>query len=136
MATENLPGGGKLGAGGYLTLPGYDEREANGDRGLILLQDITTPPVSPSSYFKKEWGDQLTGRIFWGYSDVSVKQINATTLNPHISMMSVGTGFRYNVGTNVSFRFDYGWQLKDSGVSSLTRRTDNSRGHFALSVSY
>lgn len=136
MASKNLPGGGKLGSGGYLTLPGYDEREANGDRGIILMADLTTPPFSPSSYFKKEWGDQMTGRFFWGYSDVSAKQANAATLNPNISMMSIGTGFRYNVGSYLSFRFDYGWQLKDSGVSTLTRRDANSRGHFSMSLSY
>ena len=136
MASSNLPGGGKMGSGGFMTLPGYDEREANGDRGFIFFTDLTTPPVSLSKFFKKEWADQISGRFFWGYSDIRVKQINESSINPNISMMSIGSGIRYNVGPFVNFRFDHGWQLKDSDTSPLTRRAGNSRGHFSLSVSY
>ncbi len=136
FASTNLPGGGKFGMGGWMTLPGYDEREANGDEGFLVMTDVTTPPIVVSKYFNQEWEDSLKLRAFFGYGNTSVKQFDSTTINPHITMMSVGPGLRYAVGENLTFRFDYGWQLKDSGGSLLTRRPYNHRGHFSLGLSY
>ncbi len=56
--------------------------------------------------------------------------------NPNIEMWGTGVGFRYTISPFVSIRFDYGWQLLDSGVNLLFRSGNASRGHLGVTVSY
>ncbi len=50
-----------------------------------------------------------------------------------LELASTGVGFRYNLGGNFVLRADYGWQLKDSGVSDGRR---NQRGHLSAVLAY
>jgi hypothetical protein len=47
----------------------------------------------------------------------------------------VGAGLRYVVGTHISFRFDYGWQLTNKDLSRDIKASD-SRAHIGLLVSF
>lgn len=136
IASENLPGSEKIGAGGSTSLTGYDEREANGDRGFSLVADVTSPAVSPTQYLIGSKKDQLTFRFFIGYADVSSKFKTLNSTNPNISLLSFGPGFRYQFQDYLQASFDYGIQLKDSGNSLITREGDNQRAHFSLGVSW
>ncbi len=59
-----------------------------------------------------------------------------TSDNPNVNMWSIGTGLRYNWSPFVAFRFDYGWQLMDSGVALAYRDGAPSRGHIGVTISY
>ena len=69
------------------------------------------------------------------YGDVSVINPKLTE-DGHKSLLSVGSGFRYNVGMNFSVSFDMGIQMKDSGAAATARNGRNKRAHLSVSVSY
>jgi len=52
--------------------------------------------------------------------------------DPNVELSSVGLGLRYTLSTNLSIRFDYGWQLKDAGAGD----PDSSRAHVAVLLSF
>jgi len=143
MADARLLGSEQMGLGGYDTVRGYDEREANGDVGYFVSGEVRTPPVGLGHYFVSDYkSDQLQFLAFSDYGGVSqYKQDNFSiggtpSTNPNINLWSVGGGLRYSISTFVSVRFDYGWQLIDSDVNYLFREHDGSRGHLGIVVSY
>jgi hemolysin activation/secretion protein len=140
-ANQLLLGSEKLGIGGSATVRGYDEREGEGDTGCFLTTELRTPPVGLGEVLGfKNPSDKLQFLVFWDYGSVFRHSINdgAATGNPgaDITMMSVGPGVRYSINPWFSARFDYGWQMIDTGVSTISRRDYDSRGHFSLSFSY
>jgi len=52
---------------------------------------------------------------------------------PHYFFSSVGPGLRYKLSNHFSLRFDYGWQLLDSG---LNPERQHSRAHLGLVATY
>lgn len=135
---SNLLGSEQFGAGGYSSVRGYDEREANGDYGLNLSVELLFPSFSPSQLlqFKDLPNDSLQALLFIDYANVSTADPTAASINPNVDMLSVGYGFRYTIQPWISFRFDHGFQLIDSNTTTLTRRDYNHRAHFGLTVSY
>lgn len=134
LANENLLGSEQLGLGGFSTVRGYEEREVNGDQGWIINNEIRTPPVSLTQLFTKcsAAQDSLQFLFFWDYGTISnvVKQPGESA---NITLTSIGPGVRYKINTYASLRFDYGFQLKDSGVAN---NNDGSYGHLAFLLSY
>lgn len=134
LANENLLGSEQLGLGGFSTVRGYEEREVNGDQGWIINNEIRTPPVSLVHLFTKSNAvqDSLQFLFFWDYGTVSnvVKQPGESA---NTTLTSIGPGVRYKINTYASLRFDYGFQLKDSGVAN---NNDGSYGHLAFLLSY
>lgn len=133
FASTNLLGSEQLGFGGSTSLRGYEEREVNGDNGFILVNELRTPPVSLGRHLGfPQLNDQFT---FLAFVDGGI----AETRKPlpgderRRELMSAGIGFRFNVATHITARFDYGWQLQDSGVSPTG---DSSRAHLGLTVAY
>ena len=76
--------------------------------------------------------DRLDPLVFWDCGLVRSKKLLEGEA-PHIGMSSVGVGLRYTIAAGFSLRADYGWQLKDSGVSD--RRRDR-RGHISAVLSF
>lgn len=128
----NLLGSEQLGAGGYNTVRGYDEREANGDEGYLFSSELRTPSISPLQDLNViKWKDQLQ---FLGFFDYGVTQ-NYYLLpgeDPNVILMSAGPGIRYSVASYASVRADYGFQMKDTGNNSRY----NSRLHLGVVISY
>ena len=56
--------------------------------------------------------------------------------NPNVNLLGVGPGFRYTLAPYLTVRFDYGWQMIDSGVSPLFRSGNSSRGSLGVTLSY
>jgi len=142
-SNERLLGSEQIGLGGYDTVRGYDMREANGDQGYFVSGEVRTPSWSIGQLFKKDYdSDRILFLAFTDYGGVSQYRPDSTNLggqpsnNPNINLWSVGTGFRYNINPYFSIRFDYGWQLIDSGVDYAFRSHDGSRGHLGLTLSY
>jgi hemolysin activation/secretion protein len=136
VSDGNLLGSEQFGLGGYSTVRGYDEREANGDEGYLLSAEVRSPPISfmaltGISSVVKELTDQLQLLAFFDYGQVQ----NVDLLpgeDPHVQLASVGPGFRYALSSYMSLRFDYGWQLYDTGLN----QRNNSRGHVGVVISY
>lgn len=131
MATGNLLGSEQLGAGGYASVRGYDERQANGDQGYLLRNELRSPSF--------HLGTPLPGKIaqaqlltFVDYGVVRNKRLLPGE-DRSVELASAGLGARFSLDQNVTARFDYGWQLKDSGIAGSPR---NGRAHMSLLISF
>jgi len=142
-AWARLIGSEQLGIGGYDTVRGYDDREANGDDGYIASNEIRAPSFSLGQFFAKGYtGDQMQLLAFVDYAGVSQYRPDDLSLaatpstNPNVNLLGVGPGFRYTLAPYLTVRFDYGWQMIDSGVSPLFRSGNSSRGSLGVTLSY
>ena len=131
IADGNLLGSEQLGAGGYASVRGYDERQANGDQGYLIRNELRTPAFSLGAPLPGKEA-QLQLLAFLDYGMVRNKRLLPGE-DRSVELASAGLGSRLSIDQNVSARFDYGWQLKDSGIPGGPR---NSRAHFSLLVSY
>jgi hemolysin activation/secretion protein len=132
-SSANLLGSEQLGLGGATNLRGYEEREANGDNGLFLVDELHGPPqhlIRPSGDGAQD--ERLDPLVFFDCGVVgSHRPLPGEP--QYLTLASTGLGLRYNYRGNLSLRADYGWQLKESGVSD-GRRT--CRGHISVILSY
>ncbi len=132
LSEANLLGSEQLGLGGANTVRGYEEREANGDSGYLVSMEIRTPPVSLGTTVGiPNAVDQLQLLGFWDYG-VAENYALLPGEDPHVQLSSVGPGLRYSINPWFSVRFDYGWQLYDTALSTRF----NSRGHLGVMFSY
>jgi hemolysin activation/secretion protein len=133
QADANLLPSEQLGLGGYATVRGYDEREVNGDNGFLVSTEVATPPVSIAQIFGiQKIKDQLQFLGFVDYGGTSLHQITPADVNPNTNLLGVGPGLRYVINPYVSIRFDYGFQMIDTGYDAR----HNSRAHLGVLVSY
>lgn len=133
VSSSNLLVSEQLGAGGYATVRGYDERVANAEQGLLSRVELRTPALSLREMFNITIpSDQLQFLGFWDYASL-YRQDTPTGLPASYTLSSVGVGVRYSIATNLSVRFDYGWQLKDD---ANVAGEGNSRGHVGVVLSY
>jgi hemolysin activation/secretion protein len=128
----NLTPSEQLGFGGYDTVRGYDEREVNTDEGYIFTAELRTPPLSLGQIFHfPAFQDQLQFLAFWDCGSA-----HNHTLLPgeadEIALSSVGGGVRYTINTYVSVRFDYGFQLTNTGFD----KDQGSRSDLGVVISY
>jgi len=134
----NLLPSEQLGLGGYATVRGYDEREVNGDNGFLVSTEVATPPVSLFKLFGNQTiKDQLQFLGFVDYGGTSLHQVTPADVNSHNNLLGVGPGVRYVINPYLSIRFDYGFQLIDTGVVNTGFDARNhSRAHLGVLVSY
>lgn len=133
VASANLLGSEQLGLGGAGNLRGYEEREANGDDGFVVVNELQAPPFHVLGVFGNgETRDRFTPLVFFDYGIVASHE-RLPGEPRRLELASTGVGFRYNIGGRVNVRADYGWQLKDSGVSDLRR---DQRGHLSIVLAY
>jgi hemolysin activation/secretion protein len=135
ISEANLLGSEQLGAGGFSTVRGYEEREANGDSGFITNLELRSPSLKPL-----QWAgltsvrDDLQFLLFWDYASVGNKFLVAGE-DANTNLSSVGPGLRYVINPYLTMRFDYGFQLMDSQVAGSNDRF-SSRAHLGLILSY
>jgi hemolysin activation/secretion protein len=133
VADANLLPSEQLGVGGYETVRGYEEREANGDNGFVVSNEVATPPVSIGDFFHlAKVKDQLQFLAFVDYGGTSLHQVTPADVNPDSNLLGVGPGLRYTINPYVSVRFDYGFQLLQTGLGT----GEHSRGHVGVVISY
>jgi hemolysin activation/secretion protein len=132
-ADANLIPSEQLGVGGYESVRGYEEREANGDNGFLLSNEIATPPVSVfDAIGLSKVKDQLQFLAFVDYGGTSLHQLTPADVNPDTNLLGVGPGVRYVINPYLSVRFDYGFQLINTGYGT----GEHSRGHVGVVLSY
>jgi hemolysin activation/secretion protein len=132
---HNLLPSEQLGAGGVDSVRGYDDHTANGSQGVLLSEELRSPPFPVMGALgKAPLPDQLQLLTFWDYASVSDKQVDLTVPGARSStqLASVGLGLRYQVPRYLEVRFDYGWQLRNApGATS-----HGQFGHVSVTISY
>jgi len=134
LAGTNLLGSEQLGLGGASSVRGYEEREVSGDNGVLFSNELRTAPISfvkLMGWEKIKFQDQLQFLVFQDYGD-GWSDDKLPGEASHTDLLSVGPGLRYAVGQNFALRFDYGFQLTDSGV----RNPHGSRAHVGVQLAY
>ena len=133
VSNENLLPSEELGMGGYDTVRGYEEREVNGDHGFLFSNQVVTPPVSLAALFgSTKIKDQLQFLAFVDYGGTGLYRQEPSDINPSSDLLSVGPGIRYTISPYLTFRFDYGFQLINTGLGN----GENSRGEIGVVVAY
>ncbi len=133
IADENLLPSEQLGFGGYSSVRGYEEREANVDEGFLLTAELRAPSFSLLPLLKiTDQKDEFQALVFWDYATGG--NIDLLPDEPsRVSLSSIGPGFRWMIGEHFSMRFDYGFQLLDSGQGL---GLGDSRMHVGGTISY
>jgi hemolysin activation/secretion protein len=133
MADANLLPSEQFGVGGYQTVRGYEEREANGDDGFVVSSELATPPVSIGDFVGLiKVKDQLQFIAFVDYGGTSLHNVTPADINPNSNLLGIGPGLRYVINPYVSVRFDYGFQMMSTGLGT----GEHSRGHVGVVISY
>ena len=123
----------QYGLGGYNTVRGYDERSANGDNAYVFNTELRTPPGSIFKIFgNQEVDDSIQFLAFFDYGFVGNIKPVPGTLEQTVFLMSVGPGLRYNIDRFVSVRFDWGFQLHQAPIGSVT----GSRAELSVTAAY
>ncbi len=124
FASGTLLGSERMGFGGYNTVRGYDERVVNGDGGYLVVNELRTQGIQLNRIANTQ--HQLGTLQLIAFYDYGYATYHDTSDN--IGLSSMGLGLRYTLGTYLSARFDYGWQLKDLNDGSK----ENSRAHIGV----
>lgn len=137
ISEANLLGSEQLGAGGFSTVRGYEEREVNGDSGIITNLELRSPSLKPLSWAGvTSVQDDLQFLLFWDYATLGNKFLTPGE-DSQTNLSSVGPGFRYVINPYLTMRFDYGVQVINSGIYGANDDTTfNSRMHLGLILSY
>lgn len=132
LSNANLLASETLGAGGYDTVRGFEQRIVRGDNGIIASLELRTPPVS----FAKWSGfynvrDAMVGLVFFDYAYLANEDLLPDEVD-QITLGSVGVGIRYQVDDNLTVRLDYGWQIDESGFDD----GENGRVHIGARATF
>lgn len=128
-SSANLLPSEELGIGGYDTVRGYDERIINVANGVIFNFEITSPPF-PIFFHGKNFKDQTELLVFFDYGGGNYTK-EVPGLSNWLQIYSIGPGFRYRIQNYLSFRFDWGYQLKKSPFSGAKNKI-----HLGAMLSY
>lgn len=134
LASSALMPTEQYGLGGYNTVRGYDERSANGENAYVFNTELRTPPGSIFKIFGNQEVDdtfQFLAFFDYGFTGNIQPPSNATT-QQQFWLMSLGPGLRYNIDRFLSVRFDWGFQLHQAPVGSVT----GSRAELSVTAAY
>ncbi len=155
--TANLLPSEQFPFGGYNSVRGYEYGEVRGDSGFTGSLELRAPSFSLGDLFfgdsiksavpgsgSKEpvvdmetanhWASNLGEMQFLAFFDYGLASIYEPLPgeDDEISLAGVGLGFRYILSPTLTLRFDYGWQLEDTGFNN---RYD-SRAHIGVSAKF
>lgn len=131
-ASTNLLSSEQLGAGGVDSVRGYGEREANGDQGVLLTNELHAPALSPAALLGlgSAEDDALGLFAFWDYGRVSEKRSLAGSKSAW-TLSGVGLGLRYQMPYG-TLRLDWGHALPATGLGN----NDSDRLHVGFTLAY
>lgn len=134
VADGNLLPSEQLGLGGHASVRGYEEHELNVDRGYLLSAELRLPPVPlPAPPFLAE-GQSGELQLLVFVDRGGGRSVDRLPGEPEsYSMSSVGPGLRWTVGERFHLRFDYGFQLEDSGAGLAQ---GDSRAHLGMMLAW
>jgi hemolysin activation/secretion protein len=110
-AGGNLLPSEQLGGGGEDSVRGYNTRAVNGSEGLLLSEELRSPPFSPLGWvFQRHANDTVQFLAFWDYAHLGDPHTQPNTPD-HVALESTGAGLTYVIGRYLELHADYGWQL-------------------------
>lgn len=117
LASENLQASEQLGAGGYDSVRGFEQRELVGDQGFWGTVEVYTPDLSLARIF--DWENETDSLRFLGFFDAA--SLEAVTPLPGAlanqrQIGSVGVGLRWNYSDWFRLRADYGYPVFTDNV--------------------
>ncbi len=132
LSSGNLLRSEQFSLGGATTVRGFVESAADGDHGWLASAELVTPAISPLELCGvTAVRDEL--RLLAFIDSGAVGSSDRLPGEPSSrDLVSAGLGLRYALGSNLSVRFDYGWQI----VSDNVFDPDNSRAHLSIFLSY
>ena len=113
-ANANLLASETLGAGGYDSVRGFEQRIVRGDSGVTGSAELRTPSFYPSTF--AGFGnvrDSAYGLVFYDFAALSSHM--PLPGEEDIELGSVGLGFRYQRENWFTLRVDYGFQVTEEG---------------------
>jgi len=115
-SNENLQASEQLGAGGYDTVRGFDQRVIRGDHGFWGTLELYTPDLSIGRAM--DWENESDSLRFLGFFDAA--NVGNDVLLPgepsYSQIGSVGVGMRYTYSDWFRFRLDYGYPIMSQNV--------------------
>ena len=125
LSSQNLLPSEQFGIGGADTVRGYDERQLNMDRAVIVNWELRTPYLPLfQNINKRKISDaiQFLGFVDYGYG----KDHNAIVGEPNPEyLLSAGPGLRYTLDPYIPVRLDWGFKLHNepefTGGSSMVQ---------------
>lgn len=113
-SNANLLASESIGAGGYDSVRGWEQRIARGDSGVVASVELRTPAFYPSTFMGfRNVEDGAYGLVFYDYASLS----NEVPLpgESDLELGSVGLGIRYQRENWFMLRLDYGFQVTEEG---------------------
>lgn len=114
VTNGNLLASETLGAGGYDTVRGFEQRVVRGDSGLVGSVELRTPTFYPAVFGGFDnVRDGAFGLLFYDAATLSSEDPLPGEIDR--SLGSVGVGFRYQKSDWFTLRVDYGFQVSEQG---------------------
>jgi len=125
---DALVSGESFGLVGASAVRGFIERELSSDKGYVLNAEVYTPELAPKLNMK-DGSFRLLAFIdrAGGWDELFAGEKKNRT-----SVGSVGVGFRYTHGKNITTRFD----LARVNGASANSKTGDTRGHINLMATW
>jgi hemolysin activation/secretion protein len=120
----------QLGLAGSAAVRGFTERAATTDSGYFANVEIYTPELGQKLGTK----GNLRVLAFYDFARGYNNNLFGSATVKSIGIASAGLGLRYNVGKDMSLRFDLA-QVLDAGPPNTKNRGD-WRGHVNLMIAY
>lgn len=132
LANRTLLPSEQLGFGGEASVRGYDERQVNGDQGLLVSSELRTPEFSLfKAVGEREMADKLQLLAFWDYGVAHNRRLGVGE-EKLTRLSSAGVGLRYALAPYALAKVDYGWQFIGAGRTAA----GGGRPHFAITFAY
>lgn len=131
FADSRLLASEQFGVGGQSSVRGFEEREANGDSGVLLSNELRTPSLRlPSG----GWFAERSELQLLAFLDVGLAATHDARNGEadRRELAGTGVGLRYRLGNNATVQADYGWQLAGEDIDPA----DDTRLHMNILLSY
>lgn len=132
-SNANLQPSEQLGAGGYDTVRGFDQRVARGDHGFWSTVELYTPEFSFGRVF--DWENETDSLRALGFFDAAnLGNVDLLPQEPSsMQIASVGLGLRYNYSDWFKFRIDYGYPVVTENVFGVD---ESGRFHIGATATF
>ena len=111
LASCNLLPSEQLGLGGTNTVRGYEERQLNGDNGILLNFELRSFPIPIfKALMKDKVNEGLQILVFLDYGLANLHNPASFEKNNQY-LLGMGPGLRYSIGSYLFCRLDLGYKL-------------------------
>lgn len=129
-SNANLQASEQIGAGGYDTVRGFEQRIIRGDQGLWGTFEIYTPEISMGRIF--DWENETDSLRFLGFFDAAKFGNEDNVPVSDFEIGSAGVGLRWNYSDWFKFRLDYGFPIFTQNVVA----NESGRFHIGATATF